>query len=1114
MKLPSEPSIAEAPRARLGLAELERSLYSLDASVVLAAPRIVRRVIKQHAGIRGLGLRVPHRKSYVIRRAALLAIVELSELDLPPQAHLAEIVILLARPAAEKLTAISPEEAWTKYWRLLFHARVHAALNQGVTAGRLGAAVVRQRVRQIGETEFTEIRAVLKQEDYLLPAREDLDVYIEFAAVYLELRLFAPTFVRDYFPGLRDVHKIDEVLAHDIDAEELFESTRPPDAGPQPWRGNLSHPGHFSDGHAEPALPNSKLSVQAAESLVRQAGRVAALGNLVRAAILRSRAARLVAADEARAYLRDAATDLSRLAYRLQSALGFTAAEAEDWSKSLVAILEQSSRGFWTPEARMLYDLQKVCVDHERGIYALNLWRWIRSLGREPIKRLLPGQRDVLMSKHLRGAGRRLASVRLSGAARSRLAALLQLAIHRAEANLRAHFQPPILAVLDEVGLQPQNLPEQVARKKLVDDALSRNNLKLPDLSSIGEFIWGDQLLQADARLSASLDGVYHRGEIYLRWPQRLSSLAFGTPAGRFLTRYVALPFGSAYLAQKGLQHILAPSVHAEFDLVSAGSLAVVGIFLIGVLHQPQFRRRCMQALRSIGWGLRLLWIELPRRLMRLPAVQKIVNSPAFKLLQRYLFKPLVVSALVAGVMSVMLGRQATLESAAVTFVIVNLLLNSRIGRNVDELVTDWLAHTWHRIRMHVLAALFRLIMDAFNRVLETIERLLYTVDEWLRFKSGESSLSTVCKAVLGMIWMVVNYLIRIYVNLLIEPQINPIKHFPVVTVSHKIMLPFVPRLTGLLAGPFVPFIGLVWANAIAGPTVFLLPGVFGFLVWELKENWRLYAANRPETLQPLLVGHHGETMIQFMRPGFRSGTLPKLYARLRRTSRKALWTGNWHPVEKQRDGLHRVEEHIRRFVDRDLLMMLMESHGWGNPGVTTGEILLGTNRVLVELYCPELGEDSLWLAFEDHSGWLTASVYERGWLDRLEARQTRTLTNALAGFYKLAGVDLVLEQIEARLTPDAPAYEISEAGLLLWRGRGQPPLVYPLRDRADLDGKPPLALDLEPHAVPRELLVFAASPISWRRWIITWEVDLFGGATQQRAIDGLHLLPSESAVS
>src|SRR6185436_12941129 len=118
------------------------------------------------------------------------------------------------------------------------------------------------------------------------------------------------------------------------------------------------------------------------------------------------------------------------------------------------------------------------------------------------------------------------------------------------------------------------------------------------------------------------------------------------------------------------------------------------------------------------------------------------------------------------------------------------------------------------------------------------------------------------------------------------------------------------------------------------------------------------------------------------------------------------------------------------RFVDRELLELLHESRGWGDRSITTGEIRLGCNRILIELYCPDLAEDSMWLAFEEQAGWLVASIYRHGWSDTLSYPRRHTLANALAGFYKMAGVDLVLEQIEEHLDPGSRGYEINEAGL------------------------------------------------------------------------------------
>src|SRR5262249_9739583 len=159
---------------------------------------------------------------------------------------------------------------------------------------------------------------------------------------------------------------------------------------------------------------------------------------------------------------------------------------------------------------------------------------------------------------------------------------------------------------------------------------------------------------------------------------------------------------------------------------------------------------------------------------------------------------------------------------------------------------------SWHLLSHDILPGLFRAIMSLSRWTLDRIDKLLYTVDEWLRFRTGENQAMFVLKLVVGLLWFLITYVIRFAVTLLFEPQVNPIKHFPVVTVSHKLMLPLVlssnpaerpstfgallMRVTSLDAG---------WANFVAFWTVAGIPGIFGFLAWELKENWRLYRANQ-----------------------------------------------------------------------------------------------------------------------------------------------------------------------------------------------------------------------------------------------------------------------------
>ena len=57
--------------APLDCAELGRLLAAADPAAVLVPPRLLHRVIKQHRRLPGLGLQVPHRKTYVLDREAL-----------------------------------------------------------------------------------------------------------------------------------------------------------------------------------------------------------------------------------------------------------------------------------------------------------------------------------------------------------------------------------------------------------------------------------------------------------------------------------------------------------------------------------------------------------------------------------------------------------------------------------------------------------------------------------------------------------------------------------------------------------------------------------------------------------------------------------------------------------------------------------------------------------------------------------------------------------------------------------------------------------------------------------------------------------------------------------
>jgi hypothetical protein len=406
----------------------------------------------------------------------------------------------------------------------------------------------------------------------------------------------------------------------------------------------------------------------------------------------------------------------------------------------------------------------------------------------------------------------------------------------------------------------------------------------------------------------------------------------------------------------------------------------------------------------------------------------------------------------------------------------------------MEEVLADWIVQGWQRFGIRIITGLFWLLIDLFKAGLEYTERLLYTVDEWLQFRSGESRLVLVVKGGLGVAWFFLAYVIRFCINVLIEPQLNPIKHFPVVSVSHKLLLPFSPTLGRLLSLTMEQHLAYAVAPVIVG----CIPGVFGFLVWEIKENWRLYAANRGDRLGPAVIGDHGETMARMMKPGFHSGTLPKRFAKLRAAERLARQKGLGAAVGKHLHALQRVEVAIRRYVEREFVALLDESRLWPAPMPGVDQVRLASNRIRIAIHAPDQGHDPLWLAFEVASGWLVADVPDPAWTGRLSHRQRQALRTALLGLYKSGGVELIRQQIEAEFPPRDFTCDVTAAGLALWPVHSpQVEVQYDLRGQTDLAGRVVRgSADRLMPILERSWILFSEVRISWQHWIDAWELN------------------------
>ncbi len=515
----------------LTLVDLRERLRVVEPAALLVEPRFLRRVIRLDRHLAGLGLFPPHWKSYTIARERLFVFAERSPLDVPAMLELPETVILLVKPVDEDvIDAVGAEQTLHRYWRLLFHARVHIELAKRFRDQPASNELIERRRRQIGAVEFEEIRAVLLKDAFLFPQPTDLETYVEFAAVYLELRYFAERHLAPFFPATRDWDAIEQIISQDVPHAELYAATRLPGAPVRLER--TSEPLEFSPG-ADAPVDGSDRTLRSRPrfwKLQNRAKRTQAMGNVVKAAILRTRAARLAPPHRGVEVRAQAVVDLRTLVERLKRVLELSEDEAKQWSLALQPLLEPAARGFWSAEARMLYDLQKVCVEQERGVLRFDAVEWCRSFGRAPSRRPLPLLREVLVTKHLRAADRRLTTARIDPTDRSRLAALLASAAQHVELRLRDRIRSTIVQILSEVGLVPKNVPERIARRKLVEelldrivelgflnmgdlrDALSKNDLKLPDISGLMELWQGDPLLRADQKLAVALDGVYRPG--------------------------------------------------------------------------------------------------------------------------------------------------------------------------------------------------------------------------------------------------------------------------------------------------------------------------------------------------------------------------------------------------------------------------------------------------------------------------------------------------------------------------------------------------------------------------------------------------------------------------
>ncbi len=989
----------------LSVAELEARLRAVLPEVRLVSERQLRKILHALDDEDELIAINPELPLWIERE-------RLRRYGIVPEPLLADAgdqVLLLTKPD-DRFSTNPPDDVLLRaYWRMMVRACVFAEARK-------------HKPVELGPGVELEARFVLEA-DHIVPHGVDAaTVHAAFMAWSAELALFDPGALKWVFPTLA-------ASRPEVPWWHLYAKLRPLGA---------------ADRDEKPEKPTQQAQPLAEGTqrggLLARADHAAQLGNHVRAAILRTRAG-----ASGWPPLREG------LVPRLRRVLSWDDDTTNAWVRALGALVKPAAAGVWSRAARALYDLQRIPSDLEGELSIVDPIEWLRLFGRRPLRRTLTRARGVVLLRHLSKAQRHLERAHIDADDRARLIELIDAEKQKVEQQVRAELAPVIGQVLNQAGFRSANLPEEVARDKVVAelldricengflrfgdlrDAIARNNLKMPDLSGPWELLQGDALLRADRMLGDELDGVYHSAEIYLRWIQRGAAVSFGTGIGRWLSKYVAFPFGGAFVAVEFGKYVIheagaliglirgvlpheeedaalidelgtvvesipdvAESVHHGIA-VTPTSLAItvaLGCVFLGVLYWPAFRAIVWSGLKGLGRGFRYTFVALPVLVWRSAPVRAVRHHPLTRFLGRHFGIALLVAVLVALVLVLIgAGPRRVVRWSAIAFGLVAVFLNSPFGRRLEDDVAEALADLWRVVRINLIPGIVSWVVWAFRALASVFERVLYSFDEWFRFREGQSRPNLVGKAVLAVLWFPIAYLIRFVFYLLVEPQVNPVKHFPVVTVSHKVIWPLVPQLadwTGLSP----------WT---VGTVINGIPGIFGFIAWELKENWRLYAANRPDTLTPVPLGHHGETMRGLLRPGFHSGTVPALYRKLRMALRRADWTRKPPRTDRYEHGLDEVAHAIEVFLRREFLPLLNAAECWHGLTTEVGWVEIRVQSILVELLIPRFAGLPLRLAFEHRSGIIETRIEEPGWYGRLNPEQNRIADTALSGVKALA---------------------------------------------------------------------------------------------------------------
>lgn len=1044
---------------------LEGELRACHPGALLATPRVLEKATAS-GGALGGSMVAMARGYVVMARHDLFRRVEPTEVGITPTMVLPEVVYLVARPTDDALARtrshpslgnsppreeIDRQERETRLLRgrcgrLLFQALVEDALtgpgwDDGTAGEFLGMLDIVAR---------EEVRATLEAEGRLAHGAPEVDFAADFLVYLALLDTLEPERLPACLPILEPdlLRKLAARLGARVNLGELA-------ARCQPLLG---------------IAPGARETEQEPDPYVLQlegsAERCHERRDLVGAACAMIQVARLSTGDRSRRAEDLARSHLRELAAGLAGPLHLRGADIGRLEARLYPVLEKADQGrFITNEYRLLLELQGIMNEAERPARSLDIYRWLTSVGASPVSRQLPHQDMVQASRRLQAVLRFLPGARVDEEDSAALRDLFRGSLASCREALRDRFQPFLEDALDDVGLQPRHPLEKVSRRKLVRelidriladgyfsyfdvrDAISRNSLKLPDITDRGEWGADDPLLRLDRLLTFKFEGIYQSGQVHAKTLQNLTSALFGTCWGRMFWSFVVAPYGIAILLVSIgviLSRHLPGGVGKQDDVSPVATIwawvwiALVGTALSYTLANEPLRNRVASWLRWLASGLNWVVEDLPGILARHPAFRAAVvvplklawylaAKPGLVMLALHVFTPVAVPNLVIGVA---LWFLMALVMTTRPF----LLLDRRLG----EILVDFV----HAVRAGLVGRLFEAFDRLYKAAIKAIETALVRADEALRSRGDDSAAMTGVRAAASLVWIPFRGTGRFLFVVLVEPMFHPLK-MPICFVAAKVLYPVLGPMGSeswipALAGP----LGYWPAMTLVTSTIFLMPNIFGFLFWEFRENRGLYEANRPGRPRTAPAGPSGEDMRALLEPGWHGGTLPRIFSRLRRAGKPAAQGGDRARERQALKQLEDVRESVGHFLRRNLVDPMAVSPGWVDAAggqwsrpLDVRTVALSTHRVrgfLSPADAPPDSRPALVVTFEFRSDCLWANVRAGSWLAELPPDRREGVALAAAWCLCAAGVQLNDEQVVALMGPGAGALKSSEQALSL----------------------------------------------------------------------------------